>query len=110
MIMNVIGVQVGFGSFSKDGKDINFNNIKIHALKPNDYDTDDHNFGRGFVPVLIKFNNTDPVVKSIFGDLITKEFLFDMVGGDYDFYFDEKGNINRIIEPSGDPNAKKKGA
>lgn len=96
--MNVIGLQVCRGSLKKYGNDINFNNIKIHALRPINYDMDDHNFGIGFVPVVIKFVNTDDTVKSVFGKLVTKDFLYDMVGGDYDFYFDLKGNIDRIME------------
>ena len=101
MIMNVTGVEKSKGEFldKKTGNKVVYNNIKVHALKPISKKEDSDNFGSGYIPITVKFENDENLVKSIFGALPTKYDLLSMFGGDYDFYFDDKGIINRIVEP-----------
>lgn len=110
MIMNVIGVEKSSGQFTdpKSGKDVVFNNIKIHAVKPNTTKYSDENFGSGKLPVTVKIQNIKEVIEAIFGSVLTKDDLLSMVGQDYDFYFTEKGAIDRIVAFA--PPSAKKGA
>lgn len=110
MIMKVTGVEKSKGSFidKKTGNNVVYNNIKVHSLKPISKKEDGENFGSGFMPITVKFENDENLVKSIFGFIPTKDDLLSMVGGDYDFFFDDKGIINRIVAPV--PTVSKKGA
>lgn len=109
MIMKVIGVEKSCGQFTdqKSGKDVVYNNIKIHAVKPNTNTYNGENFGAGKLPVTVKIQNIKEVIEAIFGTLLTKDDLLSMVDQDYDFYFTEKGAIDRIASPA--PPAIKKG-
>lgn len=111
MIMKVIGVERTSGQFTdpKSGKEVAYNNIKIHAVKPNTTTYKDENFGSGKLPVTVKIQNIKEVIEAIFGSVLTKDDLLSMVDQDYDFYFTEKGAIDRIIAPAPPP-AIKKGA
>lgn len=110
MSMKVIGVECVSGEFSdqKTGKVISYNNIKIHYNKPNPQKYSGNNFGAGMLPVTVKIQNVKEVVESVFGGAITKDDLLSMVGQEYDFFFNEKGDIERITAPL--PPAVKKGA
>lgn len=102
MIMKVIGVEKSSGQFTdpKSGKDVVYNNIKIHAIKPNTQKYSEDNFGSGKLPVTIKIQNIKEVIEAIFGSVLTKDDLLSMVDQDYDFYFTEKGAIDRIVAPA----------
>jgi len=110
MAMKVIGVEKSSGEFTDKatGKKVVYNNIKIHYNKPNPQKYSGDNFGAGMVPVTVKIQNIKEVVESVFGSAITKDDLLSMVGQEYDFFFNEKGEIERITAPL--PPAIKKGA
>ena len=109
MVMNVMGVEhKPPGEFENAQKKlIKYDNIYIHSAKPNVYDKED-SFACGKAPVTIKIKNDREVVYSIFGSYLTIDDFKSMVGQDFDFYFDEKGNITRIVELA--PPSSKKGA
>lgn len=112
MIMNVIGVELRQGNFTdkKTGKDVDYNNIMIYALKPNTYEKKDNaSFGSGKIPVEIKIKNDVDIVCSIFGTSITKDDLISMVGQDFNISFDDKQNVDCIMSVPA-PAASKKGA
>lgn len=110
MSMKVIGVERTSGEFTdpKSGKNISYNNIKIYYNKPNPQKYSGDNFGAGMLPVTVKIQNVKEVVEAVFGGAITKDDLLSMVGQEYDFFFNEKGEIERITTPL--PPAIKKGA
>lgn len=109
MIMNIIGVEhKPPGDFTTEkGVTFHYDNIFIYAIKPNVYDKSD-SFGCGKSPVTIKIKNDKDVVFSIFGSLPTIDDFKSMEGQDFDFFFNEKGVIDRILPLN--PPAAKKGA
>lgn len=114
MIMKVIGVELRQGNFTdkKTGKDVDYNNIMIYALKPNTYSNSNSNnnsFGSGQIPVEIKIKNEVDIVSSIFGTAITKDDLVSMVGQEFNISFDDKKNVDCIMSVPA-PSASKKGA
>ncbi len=112
MIMKVIGVELRQGNFTdkKTGKDVDYNNVMIYALKPNTYSNSKNNsFGSGQIPVEIKIKNDVDIVSSIFGTAITKDDLVSMVGQEYNISFDDKKNVDCIMSVPA-PAASKKGA
>lgn len=99
MIMTVIGVEHRKGSFeNKQGKNVEYDNIMIYALKPNSYENNSNgSFGFGQIYVEIKIKNDVDVVRSIFGTAITKDDLISMVGQEYNITFDDKKNVDSIM-------------
>lgn len=110
MIMNVIGVEHRQGNFTnKQGKNVDFDNIIIYALKPNTYKKENNSFGSGKIPVEVKIKNDVDIVCSIFGTAITDDDLLSMVGQDFNISFDDKQNVDSIMSVPA-PAASKKGA
>lgn len=110
MIMPVTCVELKKGIFNKDNKDIAYNNIYIHVLKPVNK-SDGESFSYGNLPVRLKIKNDVSVVESVFGSRLTKDDLLSMVNQSYDVYFDDKGNAARIMEaPAANSEKQKKGA
>ena len=107
--MNVIGVEhKPPGEFETSQKKlIKYDNIYIYAAKSNTYDKED-SFACGKVPVTIKIKNDRDTVSSIFGTCPTIDDLKSMVGRDFDFSYDEKGNVIGIADLA--PSPVKKGA
>lgn len=106
MIMPVTCVELSKGVFTKDGKDIPYNNIYIHVLKPVNSSNGD-NLSYGNLPVRLKIKNNPSVVESIFGSHLTKDDLISMVNQSYDVFFDDKGNAVRIMSAPSKPENKK---
>lgn len=98
MIMQVIGVELKKGEFTDPNtqKTISYDNIFIYALKPNVYSTSSC-FGSGKCPVTVKLKNDVDLVSAVFGSRIASGDLEAMIGKDYDFFYNEKGKIDRII-------------
>lgn len=112
MIMKVIGVELRKGTFTDSGKTINYNNIMIHALKPN-VKSSGESFSVGSIPVSVKIKNDVSIIEAIFGSRITTDDLVSMIDSDYDITFDEKKQVDRIVPfsaPAPAPAASKKGA
>lgn len=110
MIMPVTCVELSKGVFTKDGKDIPYNNIYIHVLKPVNKSNGDC-LSYGNLPVRLKIKNDVSVVESVFGSQLTKDDLISMVNRSFDVFFDDKGNAVRIMEVPPDKLGKeKKGA
>lgn len=83
----------------------------VYATKDNTY-AEGKNFGFGSIPVTLKIKNESTRISKIFGYIPTPDDLNDMVGQAYEFYFNEKGVIEKIVSPetSAKPAAEKKGA
>ena len=109
MIMTIIGIEhKPPGVFdAPNGNKIPYDNIFIYAIKPNVYDRSD-SFACGKTPVTLKIKNDKDIVYSIFGTLPTVDDFKSMEGQDFDFFFNEKGAIDRIL--SVQPAGSKKGA
>lgn len=108
MLLNVIGVEHKQGVFSDDkGKEISYNNIYVYAIGPNTNKNKD-GFAFGKIPTTVKIKNDVDIVSAIFGTVPTLDDLQAMIGQDFDFYFNQKGNIDRIVPY--EPPAVKKGA
>ena len=110
MANKVIDVEKSEGEFTdpRTGKNVAYNNIKIHFIKPNPGKYSDGNFGSGMLPVTVKIQNEKEIVEAVFGGPITKDDLLSMVDHEYEFFFNEKGQIERITAPL--PPAIKKGS
>ena len=109
MIMTVTWAGIGKGEFENDQKKlVEYNNVKIYALKPNTYEKGE-SFGFGKVPVEIKIKNDPDLLISIFGFVPTKDDLKAMYMQDYNITFDDKKNVDCIM-PAPAPAASKKGA
>lgn len=108
MIMKVIGVELRKGTFSDNTRMIEYNNIMIHALKPNTKNNGE-SFSAGSIPVSVKIKNDVSVIEAIFGSPLTKDDLISMVGFDYDITFDDKKQVDRVVSVPA-PAASKKGA
>lgn len=107
--MSVTFAGIGKGEFENEKKElVNYNNVKIYALKPNTYEKGE-SFGYGKVPVEIKIKNDPELLVSIFGFVPTKDDLISMVGQDYNITFDDNKNVDCIM-PLPAPAAAKKGA
>ena len=66
MANKVIGVEKSEGEFTdpRTGKNVAYNNIKIHFIKPNPGKYSDGNFGSGMLPVTVKINKINkPLVR-----------------------------------------------
>lgn len=121
MLGTVIGIEVKSGTFTPEGKTqtVPYNNLFIYAIKDNTYQ-DENNFGFGCVPVTLKIKNETTRITKIFGFVPSMDDLNGMVDSDYDFYFNEKGVLEKIVPvepPSAAPveapvkaSAEKKGA
>lgn len=110
MIMPVTCVELKKGNFNKDNKDIAYNNIYIHVLKPVN-ESSGESFSYGNLPVRLKIKNDVSVIESIFGSRLTRDDLISMLNQSYDFYFDDKGNAVRILEaPAVNSTKDRKGA
>ena len=108
MIVRIIGVEAKTGSFTSPstGQVIDYNNIYlygIHSLsKPKD--------GRlcnGEIPETIKIKNDKDVVRSIFSQEMSGKDYIEMIGKEYNVYYDKNGKPD-MINPL--PPAGKKGA
>ena len=110
MIMSVTWAGIGKGEFENDQKKlVEYNNVKIFALKPNTYEKGE-SFGFGKVPVEIKIKNDPELLASIFGFVPTKDDLKSMVGNDYNITFDDKKSVDCIMPAPAPAPAAKKGA
>lgn len=98
MIVTVTCVQVKKGKFNAEGRDIDYNNVMIHCLKPDIDEIDGDNFTYGRLPLSLKIKNVASRVQSIFGTIPTADDLRSMKDSDYEVYFDEKGNLCRILD------------
>lgn len=98
MLVTVIGTEVKSGTFTPEGKQesIPYNNLFVYAIKDNTYQ-ESNNFGFGCVPVTLKIKNETTRISKIFGTVPTVDDLNSMVDGEYEFYFNEKGVIEKIV-------------
>lgn len=103
MLLNVIGVERKKGEYNG----ISYDNIYIHTIGPNTNNNKD-GFAFGKIPTTVKIKNDKAISTAIFGTVPTIDDLQAMIGQDYDFYFNQKGNVDRIIPY--EPPAAKKGA
>ena len=112
MLVSIIGIEIKSGTFIPEGKSesLAYNNLWIYAIKDNTYD-EGANFGIGCLPVTLKIKNEPNRISKIFGYIPTAQQLADMVNQAFEFYFNEKGVIDKIVSPetSSKP-AEKKGA
>lgn len=94
----VIGIEVKSGTFIPEGKTqaVPYNNLFIYAIKDNTYQ-DENNFGFGCVPVTLKIKNETTRITKIFGFVPSMDDLNGMVDSDYEFYFNEKGVLEKIV-------------
>lgn len=97
MRVQVIGTEMKSGSFEdpKTGREIQYNNLYLHCLKPNSYKSDG-SFGFGSAPVSVKIKNTVEKVQSVFGSSVTQNDLEALIGSQVDLYYDEKGTIDSV--------------
>lgn len=113
MLVTIVGTEVKSGTFTPEGKteSMSYNNVMVYATKDNTY-AEGKNFGFGSIPVTLKIKNEPNRISKIFGYIPTPDDLNDMVGQAYEFYFNEKGVIEKIVSPetSAKPAAEKKGA
>ena len=108
MVVRVIGVETKAGTFTSQtsGQVIEYNNIYLYTVRTLSVPAD----GRlcsGEVPETIKIKNDATVIRGIFSqEMAAKDFL-DMIGKEYNIYFDNHQKVDMIspIAPAG-----KKGA
>ena len=107
-IIKIIGVECKSGSFTstQNGQQIDYNNIYLYGVRTLTVPAD----GRlcsGEIPETIKIKNDNNVVRSVFNqDMSANDFL-DMVGKEYNVYYDKNGKADMIFPV---PSAGKKGA
>lgn len=113
MLVTIIGIEIKSGSFTPEGKSqaMDYNNLMVYGMKDNTY-TDEKNMGIGSSPITLKIKNKPDTIKKVFGFIPATDDLENMVGQAYEFYFNEKGAIDKIVIPetSSKPSAEKKGA
>ncbi len=113
MLVTIVGIEVKSGVFTPEGqsKEVPYNNLWVYAMKDNTY-AEGNNFGCGSVPVTLKIKNESNRIAKIFGCIPTPDDLSAMVDQAYEFYFNEKGVIDKIAsaEAVSAPAVAKKGA
>ena len=113
MLSTIVGTEVKSGTFTPEGKNesMSYNNVMIYAIKDNTY-AEGKNFGFGSIPLTLKIKNEPTRITKIFGYIPTPDDLAGMVGQVFEFYFNEKGVIEKIVSPdiSAKPVVEKKGA
>lgn len=113
MLVTIAGIEIKSGSFTPEGQSQpkSYNNLNVYGMKDNTYE-DENNLGIGCSPVFVKIKNKPEVITKIFGYIPTRQDLENMVGQAYEFYFNEKGVIDKIVIPvsPSKPAAEKKGA
>lgn len=113
MLVTIVGFEVKSGSFTPDGQTQPkaYNNLNVYGMKDNTY-SDENNFGIGSSPIYLKIKNKPEVITKVFGFIPTQQDLENMIGQAYEFYFNEKGVIDKIVIPEtfAKPAAENKGA
>lgn len=113
MFVTIAGIEIKSGSFTPEGQTQPkaYNNLNIYGMKDNTYE-EENNLGIGCSPVFVKIKNKPEVITKIFGFIPTRQDLENIVGQAFEFYFNEKGVIDKIVIPETffKPAAEKKGA
>lgn len=108
MLIRIIGVESKSGSFTskETGQVIDYNNINLYGVRVLSHPSD----GRlcsGEVPETIKIKNDKDVIRGIFNQEMTAKDFVDMIGKEYNVYFDNHKKPDMIFPL---PTAGKKGA
>ena len=108
MIVRIIGVEAKAGSFTSQstGQVIDYNNVYLYGIRTLSEPTDGRLYN-GEIPETIKIKNDKDVVRSIFSQEMTAKDFTDMIGKEYNVYYDKNGKPD-MINPL--PPAGKKGA
>lgn len=113
MLVTIAGIEIKSGSFTPEGQSQPkaYNNLNVYGMKDNTYE-EENNLGIGCAPVFVKIKNKPEVITKIFGYIPTRQDLENMIGQAFEFYFNEKGVIDKIVTPQTPAKlaAEKKGA
>lgn len=108
MVVRIIGVESKSGSFvnQSTGQMIDYNNIYLYAVRTLSVPSD----GRlctGEIPETIKIKNDKNVILGIFNQEMSAKDFTDMIGKEYNVYYDKNGKADMIFPLA---SAAKKGA
>lgn len=109
MVVRIIGVEAKAGSFTsqQSGQVIDYNNIYLYAVRTLSQPTDNR-LCSGEVPETIKIKNDSAVIRGVFNREMSAKDFTDMIGKEYNVYYDNHNRVDMII--SLEPPAGKKGA
>lgn len=100
--MKLLGIEVKNGIFTKDGKDISYNNL-IFYVQTNELkiEKDDSGtikkWGVGHKCETFKIKNEAENLRNVFGVDVDDKLLSSMVGQDINIYFDAYGKVQTVM-------------
>lgn len=96
----VVGAEIKAGNFTKDGKDIAYNNLYLYcigeSITPVYKDGVCERFAFGNIIETIKIKNDSDNLLSIFNEQVDDNFITDLVGADIDVFYNRFGGISAI--------------
>lgn len=100
MAMTVIGTCISQGVWKKDGKDIEYNNVKVFYVEDlsivKDAKGNVTTWGIGRCGKEVKIKNDTEHLKSVFGCDVDDKFLNSLIGKHINIYYDMYRNAARI--------------
>ena len=96
MAMTVIGACISQGVWTKDGRDIVYNNLKICYVEDLSIIKDDSGNGIGRCGKEVKVKNDTEHLKFVFGCDVDDKFLNSLIGKKINIYYDMYRNVARI--------------
>lgn len=96
--MTLVGCEQKHGAFTtKEGKQVEFNNLYLYCTHPLEVQKDDNGnvikWGIGFSAETFKIKNTADNLKQVFGRAITEKELNSFLGADVNIYYDSYGTV-----------------
>ena len=107
MVVRIIGVEVKAGTFTsqQNGQLIDYNNIMLYGVRTLSQPSD----GRlcsGEVTETIKIKNNNAFVRGVFNREMSSKDYLDMIGNEYNVYYDNHKKVDMIF-PLSVPTGKK---
>ena len=94
-LLKIIGVEHKSGSFTSEGKTVEYNNIYLYAVRSLSKPSDGRLcFGEVTETVKVKYNND--VIRNIFGFDMTSDDFVSMIGSEYNVFYDKNGSVEKV--------------